>query len=155
MTVRDFKIFLLILAILYSCSNLTNSKSNTTNIVSTAQNNKVSKLLKFQYGGYDDTVVALIYGNVYQENTLTNSKDSLQPLSNVSIKVEQNSKAVSTDSTGHFQIGLEKGTFNLLISKPGYQSLRLTNYISDPDQISNTIIILEKGSELQIAEISK
>lgn len=154
MTVRNLKSLLTILVLFSSCTNLTNSKTKNANIISTTQNKKVSRLLKFEYGGYDDTVVALIYGNVYQTNTLKNSSDTL-PLSNVSIKVEQNSKTVLTDNAGQFQIGLKKGTFSLVVSKEGYQSLRLTNYVSDPDQISNTIIILEKGNGLQTIEIPK
>jgi hypothetical protein len=112
-----------------------------------------SKVLSFQYSGYDDNSYAIIYGDVYQSDTTKHFADSLQPLSNVIIKAEQNGKTVSSDTGGHFKIELEKGMFTLLITKQEYQSIRLTNYVSDPDQLSFTKIILAKGNGLQSFKI--
>ncbi len=77
-----------------------------------------------------------IYADIYQLDTSKQLLDSLRPLSNVTIKVERNSKKVSSDTGGHFTIELERGIFSLLITKQGYQPLRVTNYHSDPDQVS-------------------
>ena len=70
-------------------------------------------------------------------------------------EIEQNNKTVFTDENGHFAIGLQKGNFSINISKNGYQTLSLTNYVSDPDQVSNTTIILEKGEDTVKFEIPK
>jgi hypothetical protein len=112
-----------------------------------------SRVLDFQYGGYSDTIYALIEGEVYERGSNTVSKDSLSPIGNVQIKVEQNNRLVSTDSAGKFFIGLSKGVFSFLLTKEGYQSLRITNYISDPDQVSSAKIVLEKGRDLITFEI--
>jgi hypothetical protein len=112
-----------------------------------------SRVLSFEYSGYDDNAYAILYGDVYQVDTTKQGVDSLTHLPNVTIKVEQNSKTVSTDTGGHFMIELAKGTFSLIVSKQGYQPIRLTNFVSDPDQVSFTKIILEKGSDLQAFEI--
>ncbi len=114
-----------------------------------------SRVVSFHYGGYSDTIYALINGKIYERNLISTLNDSLLPLGNVKIIAEQNNKTAFTNSDGEFIIGLEKGVFSLLITKEGYQSLRITNYVSDPDQISGARIILEKGINLRTFEIPK
>ncbi len=109
--------------------------------------------LDFQYRGYGDTIYALITGQIYERKLNSVSKDSLIPMADVQVKAEQNNKVVSTDSAGQFLIGLAKGVYSFLITKEGYQSLRITNYISDPDQVSSAKIVLEKGRDLITFEI--
>ena len=117
--------------------------------------NSGSTVLSFRYGGYGDTVYALISGEIYERRAVSVSKDSLLPIGNVQIEAEQNGKVTFTNPDGKFTIGLEKGVFSLLITKEGYQSLRITNYISDPDQMSGATILLEKGKEVRTFEIKK
>jgi len=112
-----------------------------------------SRVAYFNYGGYGDTLYASLGGQVFELNRSIKTKDSLTPLKNVEIKVEENNQSVFTDSAGSFVLLFEKGTFNLLIRKENYQSLRLTNYISDPDQFSGTIIYLEKEKGLETFNI--
>jgi len=107
----------------------------------------------FEYRGYSDTIYALVYGKVYGLEKDANGKDTLKPLQNVDIKVEQNNKAVQTDHNGEFEIGFEKGIFSFTLSKQGYEPIRMTNYVSDPDQVSTTKIILAKGTKTRIFEI--
>ncbi|HLY70064.1 MAG TPA: hypothetical protein VKR53_10080 [Puia sp.] len=115
-----------------------------------------SRVIKFEYSGYDDTTCALIFGKVYSAGKMDNrGKSHLSPLANVQIQVQQNGRITTTVTDGNFVIGFNKGIFSLLITKAGYQSLRITNYISDPDQVSITRIILEKGENLQTFEIPK
>lgn len=92
---------------------------------------------------------------LYEEDGSFLLNNHLRPLQNVELKIERNNKSVLTDSAGHFLINAEKGRLTLLISKDGYQQLRLTNYISDPDQVSTTKIILAKGNESQTFKIAE
>jgi hypothetical protein len=153
MTFRNLIVFFLIICCSSACQELAtkNYKSNS----SIVENKRISRVLDFEYKGYDDTVYALIYGNIYQSEKTKNLSDTLKPLQNVSIKVEQNSKTVFTDTSGKFSLGLERGTFSLVITKAGYQTLRLTNYVSDPDQVSDTRIVLETGKDTAIYQIPK
>jgi hypothetical protein len=114
---------------------------------------RASRVIKFNYSGYDDATYSIIYGDVYSSFTDINHADSLQPLIGATIKVEENGKTVSSDSSGHFTIEFEKGVFNFSITKEGYQPLRITNYVSDPDQISFTKIVMEKGNSQQSFKI--
>ena len=115
--------------------------------------NQQSRVAHFHYGGYSDTIYALVYGEVYEEESKSGSDKTLRPVSHVKIKAEQNGKEVFTDSQGQFVIGLEEGDYNLLVSKEGYQSLLLANYASHPDQVSDTKIILTKGSGKQTSQL--
>ena len=155
MTLQNLILSFLTLIYFSTCSNLTNNYGNKRSNDLITKNKKNSKVIEFEYGGYGDTVVALIYGNIFELKTTKNSSETLQPVSNVSIKVQTNNKTVFTDTSGQFSLGLDKGVFNLLITKQGYQTLRLTNYVSDPDQISNTKIVLEKGKDTTVFEIPK
>ena len=71
----------------------------------------------------------------------------------MTITAIQNKKITQTDELGQFSIGLEKGVFSLLVSKPGYQPLTIVNYMSDPDQVSDTKIVLVKGNTNQYFKI--
>jgi hypothetical protein len=114
-----------------------------------SQSGQASTVIEFHYGGYDDTVFALISGRIYEPD----DADSLIALKDVQIKSEQNNKVVTTNSSGAFLIGLGRGNFSLLITKKGYQSVRITNFISNPDQLSDTKIRLVKGKGLSTFEI--
>src|SRR5690349_11474585 len=104
----------LIAAFLFSaCSNSPIKNLNAQNNLTSTRK---SRVLDFNYGGYDDTIYAVLGGNIYELNTSTNSAYSLHALQNVSIRAEQNNKTVFTDASGNFGIGLEKGIFSLLIT---------------------------------------
>lgn len=150
MTLRVYIIFTFIILFLCRCSTEqpTNSKPDKTVI-------DTSKVKQFEYGGYGDTIYALVYGQVSELEKNASGKNTLKPLQNVDIKVLQSNKAVRTDNKGEFEIWSEKGVFSFIISKQGYEPIKLTNYVSDPDQISNTKIILVKGSETRTFEIPK
>ena len=150
MTLRTILIFFLMMAVALACSDLSDKNNKSKEILKMK-----SRVSKFEYGGYGDANKAFIYGSIYEYDTTHHSKDTLKPLQNVSIKIEQTNQIIFTDTAGQFELGFDKGVFRLFVTKQGYQSLRLTNYVSDPDQISNTKIILEKGNDLQTFEISK
>src|SRR6476620_826015 len=107
-----------------------------------------SRIVSFEYGTYEDTSCALLYGQVYALNPAHQSKDSLRPLANVVIKTQDSIKkkfALTTisNSKGQFLIATDEGIFNLTVTKKGYQTIKFTNYIADPGRISKTKIILE------------
>ena len=150
MTFRIFTVFTVVSFSFWSCLNKQATKSPSDKIT-----NNTSRVEYFKYGGYSDTTFALVYGKVYEIEKDVKGKDTLKILPTVNIRVEQNNKAVQTDNKGEFEIGLEKGIFSLIISKKSYEPIKLTNYVSDPDQVSNVKIILVKGTELQEFEIPK
>ena len=111
-----------------------------------------SKLMKFNYGGYSDTIYALISGQIYSD------LEQKQPLDSVEIcssRLEPKDTITYTDSLGHFLTGFCSGTFTVRIKKKGFQTIKLINFESDPDQISNLEAIMQKGEGEVIYDISK
>ena len=111
--------------------------------------NQKSRIVSFEYGTYEDTSCALLYGQVYELNLAHHSSDSLQPMANVEIKAQDSLKkdftlTTFTNSKGQFLIATDEGTFNLTAMKKGYQTIKFTNYIADPGRVSRVKIILEK-----------
>lgn len=104
-------------------------------------NKAESRVDHFEYQGYGDTIVSLLYGEVYEDND-----KNQPPVADVRVTVLGDSTSCVSDNKGEFVLGMPKGIFELTISKPGYQSLILSNYNSDPDRVSLTKIILVKGS---------
>ena len=109
----------------------------------------VSRVTYFEYQGYSDTIVALFDGRVLVIDKSKQTKDSVKAIPNVMIREEKSGKSVLTDSDGRFSIGFFEGKFSFLVSKAGYQPIRILNWVSDPDQVSQIEIALEKGTELQ------
>lgn len=112
-----------------------------------------SELLSFEYGGFSDTVYAIVQGNIYEAD----GKNKL-PLENVEIisyRPMPKDTVTFTGKSGHFSTGFCSGTFSILIKKNGYQALKLINYESQPDQISHLEAILRKGTGEVIIDISK
>lgn len=60
-----------------------------------------------------------------------------------------------TDEQGRFVTGFCKGNFTVTISKKGYQTIKLINYESDPDQVSHLKAILRKGKDETVYDINK
>jgi len=102
-----------------------------------------STVYSFEGGEYGDTVYAFIYGTVYEPISPLN--DTVKPLSSVIITIEQNHKTFTTDESGKFKIGFPRGFYSLIVSKPNYEPIRITNFYSDPDEFTTTEIILVKG----------
>ncbi len=142
MNLRIFITLTLIAFIFNHCENSQFSKRLPEN-----KKNNTSKIEYFEYGGYGDSNLSIIYGNVYEPEKKENGTDTLKPLSTVEIRLVQNNKSVQTDSNGRFEIGVEKGIFSFTVLKKGYEPITLTNFVSDPDQVSNTKIILVKGNK--------
>ncbi len=133
MRLKTIAILFLTISFLNACSN----------------DNKKSRIISFDYGTYEDTSCAMLYGQVYQLNTSVHSNDSSQPLSNVIIKAQDSVKknftiTTLTNSRGQFLISTDEGIFNLTATKDGYQTIKFTNYVADPGRVSKVKIILEK-----------
>lgn len=111
-----------------------------TCLLSCQQNNK-SKLAYFAYLGYGDSIYATLDGRVYE----VNGTDTI-PVQGAQIKAVQNLKLTETDHDGRFKLELKKGTFDILISKTGWQSIKLIHYVSYPDQVSFAEVMLQPGS---------
>ncbi|MES2590767.1 MAG: carboxypeptidase-like regulatory domain-containing protein [Bacteroidota bacterium] len=120
-----------------------------TNTIKVKKSVNNSKVVYFNYNPCQDTICAFFYGNIYEINSLNNSKDSLLPLINVKIKAEQNIQTTLTDKNGKFSLNLPSGVYSLLIIKEGYEPLRITNYVSSSTEVAYTQIVLTKGKDLQ------
>jgi hypothetical protein len=103
-----------------------------------------SRVTNFEYKGFGDTIFAVINGEIYEDNNL-----AFTPLKSVIISVDSIGKSTKTDKDGKFEIGLNSGKYKITVNKKGYQTIRIENYISVPDQISKIKIILEKGNSTQ------
>jgi hypothetical protein len=112
-----------------------------------------SELLKFDYQGYSDTIYALIQGHIFTESGFI--KEPLDSAEIISYRPSPNDTITYTDSQGYFLVGFCYGTYSILIKKEGFQSIRLVNYESDPDQISCLEAILRKGKGEMVYDISK
>jgi hypothetical protein len=108
-----------------------------------------SRMTYFEYGGNTDTIYAHISGEVYGMG----EDNKLHPLPDVTVEIEQIKRTTQTNEIGIFGFWLEKGVYNLIVAKDGYQPLTLINYISVPDQLSSTKIILEKGTDMQTVNV--
>lgn len=104
-------------------------------------NEQESRVDLFEYQGYSDTIVSLLYGEIYENND-----NNQTAVTDVQVTVSGDSASCVSDQKGEFVLGLSKGIFELKISKPGYQTLVMSNYNSDPDRVSLTKIILVKGT---------
>jgi hypothetical protein len=114
---------------------------------------KKSRVVVFEYGGHYDTSCAILEGQVYEVNLIPNSKDSLYPVVNAVIKsvdsADQIYKTAYTDSRGKFSMSFfNEGIYNLLVTKEGFQTIKVTNFIADTGQNSSIKIILERDHEL-------
>jgi hypothetical protein len=130
--------------VLFAFIVLTSCKEQT-NIPAT------SRVDYFEYQGYGDTIVSLLYGTVVEKES--DGKTGLTPLEEVIVTVKGTNTTDSTKADGEFVVGLPDGIYELSIQKPGYQTLVLSNYVSDPDRVSVTKIILVKGSDVQQIKI--
>lgn len=114
---------------------------------------KKSRVVVFEYGEHYDTSCAILEGAVYEVNLIPNSKDSLYPVVNAMIKSTDSAdkvyKTAYTDSRGKFSMSFfNEGTYNLVVTKDGFQTIRITNFLADTGQNSTVKIILEKNHKL-------
>jgi len=110
-------------------------------------------LINFEYQGYSDTIYALISGRIFVEQGLKKGRnDSIEI---ISYRPSQKDTITYTDKKGRFLIGFCKGVFTISIKKKGYQTIKLINYESDPDEISRLEAILRKGNGEVVYDICK
>jgi Carboxypeptidase regulatory-like domain len=122
-------------------------------ILISCSDDKKSKVVLFQYGGHYDTSCAILEGEVYRPNPQPNSKDSLLPLSNVTVQAFDSAyrlyKTTITGLDGKFNMSFfNNGTYSLKLLKVGYQTIDVTNYVVDTGQTSTVKIILEKDNSI-------
>ena len=99
-----------------------------------------SRVAHFEYQGYGDSTLSVMYGQIFE-----NVNGTQIPLSKVQINILNTNRETVSDNQGYFSLGFEEGNYNILISKKKYQSLLLKNYQSVSDRISKTKIILMAG----------
>jgi hypothetical protein len=131
-------VVLILLVLSQSCGN---NGSGSLSI------NRNSRVEHFEYQGYGDTVVAMLFGEILAE--LPDSPGVLKPLKEVQVSVDSAGKTVTTDSIGTFELGLFSGTYTLTANKSGYQPLHISQYVADGDRVSIIKIILSVGDSMQ------
>lgn len=58
-------------------------------------------------------------------------------------------KTAYTNPRGKFSMSFfNEGTYNLIVTKEGFQTIRITNFMADTGQTSTVKIILEKDHKL-------
>jgi hypothetical protein len=133
-----------------------------------------SSVLKFNYGGWGDTIYAFLGGRVFTEingkRTLLDSvKIKVTPNPNSGIiylylkenpnvdksKFQLDSAIFYTDSLGIFSIPFLYHNYKLIFSNPGYQTIILKNYEAHPDQFSSAEILLIKDTGFVEVDVSK
>ena len=102
-----------------------------------------SRVQYFEYQGYGDTTVAMLFGNIKEMNP--NYTSSYVPVKGAKIIIIKDSQEIFSDINGNFLVGLTNGEYDIFITKPGYQSLKLEHYKCISDRVSVTNIILNKG----------
>jgi hypothetical protein len=122
-------------------------------LISTSCLGQKSELIDFKYQGYSDTIYALIEGQIFIENGF--NKETIDSVKIVSNRPNPKDTIAYTDKNGRFLTGFCKGTFTVYIQKKGYQTIKLINYESDPDQVSRLKAILRKGNGEIVYDISK
>jgi hypothetical protein len=89
-----------------------------------------------------------MYGKVFE-----NINGDEKPLQKVQVSIANSRRSTFSDLYGNFNIGMETGKYNLLISKNGYQSLLLKNYEAISDRVSRIIIMLRLGEGIEIVDL--
>ncbi|MEY4332126.1 MAG: hypothetical protein RLZZ196_864 [Bacteroidota bacterium] len=109
---------------------------------------KRSEVVQFEYQGYGDSTLSVMYGKVFE-----NINGDEKPLQKVQVSIANSRRSTFSDLYGNFNIGMETGKYNLLISKNGYQSLLLKNYEAISDRVSRIIIMLRLGEGIEIVDL--
>lgn len=106
-----------------------------------------STVLEFQYGGLGDTIHSLLFGKIVQGPGIGGMETPPRPLAGVEIREERifpffNDHLATSDSLGRFVLATEDGQHTLRVSKPGFQTLVISNYQTRGDLMSGTTILL-------------
>ena len=112
-----------------------------------------SELSLFEYSGYSDTIYAMIGGHIFEYKGLL--KSPLDSVEIISHRPSPQDTVNLTDKDGYFAAFFCNGIFEVLIKKRGYQSIKLINFESNPDQVSHLEAILRKGEGEIVYNISK
>jgi hypothetical protein len=99
-----------------------------------------SRVAHFEYQGYGDSTLSVMYGQIFE-----NVNGTQIPLSKVQINILNTNRESESDKDGFFSVGFEPGNDQVLFSKKNYQSLVLKNYQSISDRVSKAKIILMQG----------
>lgn len=96
----------------------------------------------FNYGGFSDTVVALLSINILP------LKDSSGNTNALVLITDNEGKTISKQQSKPKDLyGFNYGYYTIHISKPGYDVVKIENYFAVPDQVSNTSIQLCRGND--------
>ena len=104
-----------------------------------------SRILKFYYGGYGDTIVAILTVEVLTLDSITNE---FKPLYNSTIQIFNESgieRAFELKENHRQDIGFGPGWYSVEVSAIGYQKLIISDFKSRPDQYSYARIYLASG----------
>ncbi len=143
-------LFSVVLLMTISCTSKPNHRTKSSSDKDVQSSVRASCVMSFKYGGYGDYVFSVIEGQIFR----IDSKDSLIQLGDCNIVSYDMVKrevcqTIHADSTGQFKLEFPSGKFGFVISKAGFESLKIYNFDSDPDQISTIEILMQAGEKSQ------
>jgi len=103
----------------------------------------------FEYLGYGDSTLSVIYGSVLED-----SNGTQKPLSKVLVDIIGSNKTTTSDEFGNFSIGTESGQYKIQVSKKGYQSVLFENYQAVSDRVSTVKINLKRGEGVKVVYLA-
>lgn len=136
------RLFLLLLSVVL-CSSCENGADE--------RNENKSMLLLFQDLGTADTVCAKLSGEIYQRD----EKGDTIPLSGARVVISDEFQDFETDSRGYFVSCIRDGAKEIEVTKDGFQTAIIENYVAKSGQISGFKLLLERGDEDVILKIKQ
>jgi hypothetical protein len=118
-------------------------------------NEHESRVSSFNCGPEPDTTIAILSGRIVERKIQPGKKDTLVPLANAVISLEEGRRTVSADSSGAFRLYLDlHKTHPFTIARPGYQSLKVEGFFAEKETLANISIVLAKGTKERTGRVT-
>jgi hypothetical protein len=102
-------------------------------------------VISFNCGTEPDTAIVVLNGRIV-EKIQSGEGDTLIPLPAAVISLENGRTNITADSAGHFLVYLApKAAHPFVVSKDGYQPLKVEGFFADKETLAEIKIVLERG----------
>lgn len=114
-----------------------------------------SRVSSFNCGPEPDTTIAILSGRIVERKILPGQKDTLVPLSNAVISLDEGHRTVSADTSGAFLLYLDlHKTHPFTIARPGYQPLKVEGFFAEKETLADISIVLAKGTKERTSRVT-
>lgn len=114
-----------------------------------------SRVSSFNCGPEPDTTIAILSGRIVERKILPGQKDTLVPLSNAVISLDEGRRTVSADTSGAFLLYLDlHKTHPFTIARPGYQPLKVEGFFAEKETLADISIVLAKGTKERTSRVT-